>query len=140
MSDNIAKLPVGLPRENNGRFAVGGPGRPKGAKGKKSREALEAVKSFGPEALQKLWEAVTAGERWAVEFVLEKLLPTSRTIEFEDVTPNDVTEALRNGDISASEAKDISTALAKLAEIGEFAKMQERLAALEKAVQDGING
>ncbi len=135
MSDNIAKLPV-LPRNNDGRFAKGGPGRPVGAKGKKSREALESVKSFGPDALQKLWEAVQAGDRWAVEFVLDKILPTSRTVEFEDVTPDDVTEALRAGDITAAEARDVATALAKLAEIGELAEMKERIASLEKAVRD----
>lgn len=138
MSDNVAKLQVpAIPRNNDGRFAKGSPGRIKGAKGKKSREALEAVKSFGPDALQKLWEAVHAGERWAIEFVLDKILPTSRTVEFDDVTPDDVTEALRNGDISASEAKDIATALAKLAEIGELAELKSRLSALEDAIHVG---
>ncbi|ANV24124.1 MULTISPECIES: hypothetical protein [Agrobacterium] len=135
MSQNTAKLSI--PRQSNGLFAKGGPGRPVGAKGKKSREALEAVKSFGPEALRKLQDAVSAGERWSIEFVLDKLLPTNRAIEFEDATPEDVKEALKAGDISAAEAKDIATALAKLAEIGELSEMKERLAALEKALQDG---
>ncbi|KGE84303.1 hypothetical protein LW14_03735 [Rhizobium sp. H41] len=69
--------------------------------------------------------------------MLDKLLPTNRAIEFEDATPEDVKEALKAGDISAAEAKDIATALAKLAEIGELSEMKERLAALEKALQDG---
>lgn len=124
-------------RDLLGRFSNGNPGRPKGAKGKQSRQALETVKSFGQEALQKLSRAVADGERWAVEFVLEKILPTSRTIEFEDATPEDVTEALKAGDITAAEAKDIATALAKLSEISGLEEIKAKLAELEKAINDG---
>ena len=133
MTDNDAKLTV-YPRAEAGRFAKGGSGRPVGAKGKFSREALQTVLSYGPEALHKLLGAVRSGERWAVEFVLTRVLPTGRTIQFEDITPDDISQAIADGDISAIEARDISTAMAKLAEIGEIEIIKSKLAELEAAL------
>ena len=70
--DNIRHSTAGM-HDASGRFAKGNPGRPKGAKGRQSRQVLEQVKSFGPNAIQALWEAVNLKERWAVEFVLSSL-------------------------------------------------------------------
>lgn len=133
MTHNDAKLWV-MPRVEAGRFAKGGAGRPKGAKSKVNREALETIKSYGPLAMQKLYEAINVGERWAIEFVLTKILPVGRTVEFEDLTPDDITAALRAGDITLAEAKDASAALAKLAEVGELADIKDKLAELEQAL------
>jgi len=71
-------------------------GRPVGAKGK-ARGALEKIRSFGPEALEALHDAIIAKERWAVEFVLTRIVGTnSRAIEFEDLTTEDVREAFKS--------------------------------------------
>ncbi|WP_338608070.1 hypothetical protein V6617_16815 [Pelagibacterium nitratireducens] len=127
-------------RTPRGQFAKGSGGRPHGVKGKKSREALEQVKSFGPDALAALRESVVAKERWAVEYVLNRLLPSSgRLIEFEDMTPEDVSGALKDGDISPVEAKDVAAALAKLAEVSDIEQLRERLDELEKAFVKGPN-
>lgn len=136
-SDNVARISE-IPRGPGGLFAKGGPGRPKGAKGKKSRDALERIKSFGPEAIQALHAAVIAREKWAVEYVLSKILPTqSRMIEFEDITAEDAAEALKRGDISIVEFREIMNGLSKYAELTEVAIIREKLEALEKAVSDG---
>ncbi len=135
-SGKLAVLPI-APRDNLGRFQKGGaPGRPFGAKGKKSREALEQIKSFGPAAIQKLWDAVNAGERWAVELVLNKILPTSRTIEFEGLEIDDIREAFKQGNISTSELKDIVSSLEKIANVEEMDQLRERLDKLE-AIANG---
>lgn len=135
-SGKLAVLPI-APRDNLGRFQKGGaPGRPFGAKGKKSREALEQIKSFGPAAIQKLWDAVNAGERWAVELVLNKILPTSRTIEFEGLEIDDIREAFKQGSISTSELKDIVSSLEKIANVEEMDQLRERLDKLE-AIANG---
>ncbi len=136
-SGKLAVLPI-APRDNLGRFQKGGaPGRPFGAKGKRSREALEQIKSFGPAAIQKLWDAVNAGERWAVEFVLARILPTnSRTIEFEGLEIDDIREAFKQGDISTSELKDIVSSLEKIANVEEMDQLRERLEKLE-AIANG---
>lgn len=104
-------------RNTDGRFAAGNPGRPYGAKGKASREALEYIKAMKPTALQKLWESVSKGEKWAVQLVLSKVLPTSRTIEFEGLTPQDIKAALAAGDISPEEAKMITNITRNLSDL-----------------------
>lgn len=113
-------------RDPFGRFTVGNTGRPYGAKGKTAREALEHIKWMKDGAIQKLWEAVYAGERWAIEFVLSKVLPASRTIEFEGLTPEDIRVALMSGDISPDEAKAISTATKNTSEMEFLEQMRAR--------------
>jgi hypothetical protein len=138
-ADNIAKLSVvpQFQRSPDGKFLPGGTnGRPKGARAKASRDLLKQVRAYGPHAAAKLWQALEANERWAVELVLKYCLPPSRTVEFEDMEPDDLREAIRAGDISSAEAKDIATAIAKLAEVGELATIKERLAELEAALAE----
>ncbi len=123
-------------RTQSGQFTKGSGGRPKGARAKASRQALETVKSFGPEALAALRESVLAKEQWAVLFVIGKILPANgRLVEFEGMSPDDVSAALKAGDISPAEAKDIATTLAKLAEIAEIEQLRDRLEELEKLLK-----
>ena len=121
-------------RDQRGRFASvpANIGRPLGAKGQYSREMLRKVKELAPTAFQKLCDALDRGERWGVEFVLNRVLPQSRTIELEGSTVDDVKAALQNGDISTAEAKEMSATLAKLSEISELNDLRGRLAELEK--------
>ncbi|MEF2551870.1 hypothetical protein VQ042_10940 [Aurantimonas sp. A2-1-M11] len=104
-------------RDASGRFTPGNGGRPVGARGKAPRQLLSAIRTMGPVAVERLWRAVHAGERWAIECVLTHILPRDRTIEFDAVTAADIREALASGDLSASEASNIATALAKLHEL-----------------------
>ncbi|HEU5046538.1 MAG TPA: hypothetical protein VFT64_01705 [Rickettsiales bacterium] len=113
-------------RDVQGRFAAGNPGRPYGAKGKTSREALERIKLMKETAIQKLWESVNIGERWAIEFVLSKVLPASRTIEFEGLTTEDIKAALISGDISPDEAKAISGITRDISEMEFLKRMRSR--------------
>lgn len=134
MADNQPQLTL-VGRTASGRFGAGNPGRPKGAKGRHSRMMLERVKAMGDDAMTALFEAVKRREKWAVEFVLLRILPNNaRSIEFEGMTPDDVSEALKNGDITPAEAKEIATALAKLMEISDVAELKAKLAELEQAV------
>lgn len=123
-------------RETNGRFAKGNSGRPKGAKGKTSKEALERVKAMKDGAIQKLWEAVNHGERWAIEFVLSKVLPTGRTLELEGVAPHIVENAVMDGEISFDEAKNLASTLRSLKEMQELDEIATRLSNLEMAVNE----
>ncbi len=120
----------------NGRFAKGNPGRPRGAKARASRDLLAQVKAMGPDAVQKVWEAVMAGERWAVELVLSHVLPRERTLEWEGVDPDDVRAAVIAGDVTVDEAARLATALAKIGEIEDLTTIRERLDELEQAMRD----
>ncbi|WP_133676180.1 hypothetical protein [Aquamicrobium defluvii] len=133
-TDPVRSFTVVHGRDAGGRFtSANNPGRPKGAKGK-ARGTLEKIRSFGPEALEALHQAIIAKERWAIEFCLNKIIPSnSRAIEFEDLTTDDVREAFKNGDISTSELKEIVTSLEKMANIEEWDVIRERLDKLEQA-------
>jgi hypothetical protein len=120
----------------NGQFAMGNPGRPTGAVAKHSRTLLAQVKAMGPDAVQKLWEALMAGERWAVELVLSHVLPRDRALEWEGVEPADIREAVKSGDIGSDEAARLATALAKISEIEDLTTIRERLDELEQALRD----
>ncbi|TFV35671.1 hypothetical protein E4K66_25470 [Bradyrhizobium frederickii] len=99
--NNLVTMPIATParaqsdsyhslsaegRDPRGRFAKGSSGRPFGAKGKQNREFLSKVKELAPKAFEKLCTALDSGERWSVEFVLNRVLPQSRTVEFEGAT------------------------------------------------------
>lgn len=134
MSANVAILPA--QRDPTGRFLPGGPGRPKGALAKHSRTLLAQVKAMGPDAVQKLWEALTTGERWAIELVLSHVLPRDRALEWEGVEPDDIREAIISGDIGSDEASRLATALAKISEIEDIATIRDRLDELEEAIRN----
>lgn len=134
MIDNVRKLtPL---HDTNGRFSKGNPGRPKGAVGKFSRTLLSQVKEMGPCAIDRLREAVAAGEKWAVEFVLSHVLPGSRTIEWHGVEPEDIREAITSGEIGADEADKLASALVKISKIEDLELIRERLDELEQAMRD----
>ncbi|WP_148233688.1 hypothetical protein [Aurantimonas manganoxydans] len=101
-------------RDQLGRFKPGAPGRKPGALGRAPKMLLAQVRAMGPTAVEKLWEAVHAGERWAVEAVLGYVLPRDRVIELDRPAAEDVREALASGDLSASEASDLTSALVRL--------------------------
>lgn len=123
-------------RDNLGRFAEGNTGRPLGAKGKTSREALDRVKSMKEGAIQGLWNSVIRGERWAIEYVLSKVLPISRTIEFEGLTSEDIRTAVKMGDISPDEAKSLSNVAKNLGEMDTLEAIHARVKELEDAIND----
>lgn len=133
-SDNQRNL---TERDSLGRFAQGNPGRPHGAKAKASRVTLARIKAMEDGAIQKLWEAVLAKEKWAVEFVLSKILPASRTVEFEGVTGADIIAALEAGDITPEEAKSITATIRNLKEMDDIDQIRARLEELEQAVKNG---
>lgn len=132
-TDNIRSL-SDMGKDQRGRFAsnANNIGRPLGAKGKRNREMLVKLKDLAPKAFEKLIEALDRGDRYAVEYVLNRILPLSRTIEFEGVGVDDVKAALRDGDISTGEAKEISATLAKLDEISDLKTLRAKMEELEK--------
>ena len=125
---------LGLPKspDSEGEWIPANIGRPLGAKGQYSREMLRKVKDLAPTAFQKLCDALDRGGRWGVEFVLNRILPQSRTIELEGTSVDDVKAALQSGDISTAEAKELSVTLEKLNDIGELSDLRARLAKFEK--------
>lgn len=122
-------------RDSKGRFEKGKAlGRPHGVKNK--APSLAQLRAMEQSALAKLWEAVNAREKWAVMYVLDRLLPQQRTVEFEGLDIPDLKAALTSGDISIEEGKSLSVTLKNIEELDSLNDVRERLAELERAAKE----
>ena len=76
-------------REANGRFGIGNSanptGRPKGSKNKTTKLREQLLGPILPEAVEKLHEAVKAGERWAIETTIAYCLPRPKPADLEEL-------------------------------------------------------
>lgn len=124
-------------RDERGRWAAGNGGRPVGARGKASRAMLEQIRAMGPLAIVQLSQALNRGERWAVEAVLERILPSDRVIELEAATSADVAEGLAAGDLSPAEAAALATTLVRLHELQAIDRQPKTVASRDYEVLEG---
>jgi hypothetical protein len=76
-------------RDAHGRFTPGlsgNPyGRPKGSKNKTTRLREELLDPILPEAIKKLREAVSAGEKWAIEMTVAYCLPRPKPVDPDEI-------------------------------------------------------
>jgi hypothetical protein len=76
-------------RDSQGRFQPGSPGnptgRPKGSKNKATRLREELLGPILPEAVEKLRQAVSDGERWAVEMAIAYSFPKPKPVDPDEI-------------------------------------------------------
>ena len=76
-------------RDGRGRFSPGQSGNPTGRRpGSKNRATKlreELLDPILPEAIEKLAEAVSEGERWAVELCISYCLPKPKPVDPEEL-------------------------------------------------------
>ncbi len=76
-------------RDTNGRFPPGQSGNPrgrqKGSQNKATKLREELLGPILPEAVEKLHEAVKAGEKWAIEMTISYSLPKPKPIDTEEM-------------------------------------------------------
>ena len=76
-------------RDTDGRFPPGQSGNPmgrhKGSKNKSTRLREELLGTILPEAIEQLRQAVSAGERWAVEMTISYSLPKPKPVDPEEL-------------------------------------------------------
>ena len=133
MTDNSRTSTVLTGRDNNGRFASGSGniGRPVGTKNKVSQKAMQEIKSMSTDALRVLKENLDKNDTKAAIFILEKILPSQRTVELDGADVGSIVAALCDGTVSPDEARTISMSIARLKEIDEMDALKERLAQIE---------
>lgn len=88
------------------------------------------------EAFEKLRENVSNGDQRAIEFVLSRILPSGRVLEIE-ATPAGVVAALEDGVLTGDEARHLTTALSKLAELEDLQSVKEKVEELEALLRNG---
>jgi hypothetical protein len=73
----------------NGQFQPGNSanpaGRPQGSKNKTTKQRDELLGPILPEAVEKLHEAVKAGEKWAIEMTISYSLPKPKPVDPEEL-------------------------------------------------------
>jgi hypothetical protein len=76
-------------RAADGRFSPGQSGnpagRPKGSQNRATALRKELLGPILPDAVEKLREAVSGGERWAVELVVTYLIPKPKPVDPEEI-------------------------------------------------------
>lgn len=76
-------------RDSRGRFSSGQSGNPggrqKGSKNRSTRLRNELLGPILPSAIEKLEEAVSEGERWAVELVVTYCLPKPKPVDPDEL-------------------------------------------------------
>ncbi|MCK1524748.1 hypothetical protein [Bradyrhizobium sp. 17] len=122
-------------RGEGGRFVTTS-GRKPGSKNRLSSEMLTNIKAMGPDAVNKLRDALNdkdSTSHWkALELILRYCLPPARTVELDDAEPATVMQAFIEGLLTAEETKAIATAMEKLKNVTDINEMRERLTELEK--------
>jgi len=80
-------------RDANGQFPPGQSGNPsgrqKGSQNKATKLREELLGPILPEAVEKLHEAVRAGEKWAIEITISYSLPKPKPIDTEEMAEFD---------------------------------------------------
>ena len=76
-------------RDANGQFPPGQSGNPcgrqKGTKNRATKLREELLGPILPEAVEKLHEAVKAGDKWAIEMTISYSLPKPKPIDTEEM-------------------------------------------------------
>ena len=76
-------------RESDGRFSSGRSGNPlgrrKGSKNKATKLREELLGPILPKAIEKLREAVSEGEKWAVEMAIAYSLPKPKPVDPDEL-------------------------------------------------------
>ena len=76
-------------RDANGRFGQGNNanpnGRPKGSLNKATKLREELLGPILPEAIEKLHQAVSEGERWAVEMAVSYSLAKPKAVDADEI-------------------------------------------------------
>ena len=133
---------------NNGRFTAGNPGRRPGSRNKSTMAAMALLEGEAEALTRRCVEMALDGDATAMRLCLERLIPPtkSRRVELPDLpdvaSAADVPEALRallgyvaEGELAPEEAAAIANVLEGSRRAHELVVPEQRLAAVEKAME-----
>lgn len=129
-TDNVGNYP----RAAGGRFAPGveNKGRPKGSLNLVSRQILAEIRDLGAPAMNVLRAEIAKGNLSAAIFILERILPRTRSVELAGISPTDVAEAISQGEISPDEGRALAATIETLRRIEDIDALTARLSEIER--------
>jgi hypothetical protein len=129
-------------------FSKGNPGRMPGSKNRTTIVAEALLKGQEDELIRKAIELAKAGDGPMLKFLLDRLLPRERSVQFDLPSINsasDAVDALRaiiaavgNGQIAPNEAASLASLVAASARTINVAELELRLENLEKRAEENV--
>lgn len=137
--------PVNIERFQNGRFQPGVSGNPSGRPKTATALLREKIAEDAESVITAVVNAAKAGDMLAAKLILDRLIPAMRPTAAPvnlllpvDATPVNVAEALLRsvacGEIPPDTAAQLLGATAQFSKILEVEELQDRVAAIEKAL------
>ena len=127
-------------RDSKGRWKPGRSGNPAGPKPGASCRALLMAREWAEEkGLPLLMEAAEGGDMDAIKLLVQLGIPRTKAVSIPVALPggpDGVLAALEAGTIAPDEAKVVMDVHLGRAKIREVEELEQRLAALERAVQE----
>ena len=124
----------------NGRWAIGNPGKPRGARHKFNGMVLDAIGDLTSLSVKVLRDNLEQGNVRAAMYCLDRFLPEHRSIEIQSSEPSAWADALAAGEITPSEAAKAAQALKTFGDATIVVDLQARLDELEARFQLGGSG
>jgi hypothetical protein len=129
-------------------FSKGNPGRTPGFKNRTTIVAEALLKREEDELIRKAIELAKAGDGPLLKFLLDRLLPRERSVQFDLPSINsaaDAVDALQaiiagvgNGQIAPNEAASLASLVAASARTINVAELELRLENLEKRAEENV--
>lgn len=116
-------------RNKDGTFREGHPGyKQKGARSKLSKRAFEFISANFDAIVLKMISKALDGETDAGKLLLSVALPKDQPLEFANgLTPDDLIEEIKAGNVTPDEGKKLAATLKSLTEISKLPEIVERL-------------
>lgn len=118
-------------RKPNGQFGPGNAGKPKGARNRLNKQLLDALGDLSSQSIMVLRNALNEGNVRTAMYVLDRFLPTERSVEIQSTEPSAWADALANGDLTPGEAAKAAQAMKTLADAAEVREIKTKLEELE---------
>jgi hypothetical protein len=143
-SSEQGNLPA--PSSRGRPFSKGNPGRMPGSKNRTTIVAEALLKGQEDELIRKAIELAKAGDGPMLKFLLDRVLPRERSVQFDLPSINSASvDALRaiiaavgNGQIAPNEAASLASLVAASARTINVAELELRLENLEKRAEENV--
>jgi hypothetical protein len=138
MAEPLSEPINSVERGPGGKFLPGHRlGRPRGSKNRLNADVLDALGDLSSHALAVLKEKLGQHDLKAALYILDRFLPSERSVAVGSTDPAAVADALADGLLTPTEAGKAASAIATLANVAEVKELRDRLDEIEALIAAG---